>query len=104
MSTKKQASKDLVYGDDEGNEKNTTNNQEKADVLADFFSSVFTEEDTRKMPQMTRRNFKEWLTNINISKEKIKKKLLELKISKAPGPDGLHPRLLKELAAQLSEP
>ena len=53
---------------------------------------------------MTQRNLKEWLTNINISKEKIKKKLLELKISKAPGPDGLHPRLLKELAAQLSEP
>ena len=57
-----------------------------------------------EMPQMTQRNFKEWLTNINISKEKIKKKLLELKISKAPGPDGLHPRLLKALAAQLSEP
>ena len=100
----KQGVPDLVYEDDDGNEKNTTNNQEKAEVLADFFSSVFTEEDTRKMPQMTQRNFKEWLTNINISKEKIKKKLLELKISKAPGPDGLHPRLLKELAAQLSEP
>ena len=95
---------DLVYEDDDGNEKNTTNDQEKAEVLADFFSSVFTEEDTRKMPHMTQRNFKEWLTNINISKEKIKKKLLELNISKAPGPDGLHPRLLKELAAQLSEP
>ena len=95
---------DLVYEDDDGNEKNTTNDQEKDEVLADFFSSVFTEEDTRKMPHMTQRNFKEWLTNINISKEKIKKKLLELKISKAPGPDGLHPRLLKELAAQLSEP
>ena len=59
---------DLVYEDDDGKEKNTTNDQEKAEVLADFFSSVFTEEDTRKMPHMTQRNFKEWLTNINISK------------------------------------
>ena len=36
--------------------------------------------------------------------EKIKKKILQFKISKAPGPDGLHPRLLKELAQQISQP
>ena len=53
---------------------------------------------------MTQRNFKEWLTSMEISKERIKKKILQLKVSKAPGPDGLHPRLLKELAQQLATP
>ena len=41
---------------------------------------------------------------MEITWEKIKKKILQLKISKAPGPDGLHPRLLKELAQQISQP
>ena len=71
-----------MYEDDEGNEKNTTNNNEKAEIFADFFSSVFTKEDI----------------------EKFKKKLLELKISKTPGPGGLHPTLHKELATQISQP
>ena len=43
----------LVYEDNEGNEKNTTKDNEKAEVLADFFSSVFTEGDTRQIHQMT---------------------------------------------------
>ena len=34
----------------------------------------------------------------------IKKRLLKLKASKSPGPDGLHPRILKELANEISEP
>jgi hypothetical protein len=32
-----------------------------------------------------------------IIKEKVKKKLDKLKISKSPGPDGIHPRVLKEV-------
>ena len=100
----KQGIPDLVYEDDDGEETSTTNDKEKAEVLADFFSSVFTKENTNNIPKMTQRNFKEWLTSMEISKERIKKKILQLKVSKAPGPDGLHPRLLKELAQQLATP
>ena len=42
---------------------------------------------------------------MEITRQKTKKKkILHLKISKAPGPDGLHPRLLKELAQHISQP
>ena len=98
----KQGIPDLVYEDEDGEEKSATNDKEKAEVLADFFSSVFTEEDTSNIPNLSQRSFKEWLSNMEITREKIKKKILQLKISKAPGPDGLHPRLLKELAQQIS--
>ena len=41
---------------------------------------------------------------MNISKEKIKKKLLMLKISKSQGPDELHPRRLKALTEEIAAP
>lgn len=41
---------------------------------------------------------------LNISTETIKKKLDNLKIDKSPGPDNIHPRILRELSNILSEP
>jgi hypothetical protein len=35
---------------------------------------------------------------LNISTETIKKKLDNLKIDKSPGPDNIHPRILRELS------
>ena len=35
---------------------------------------------------------------ISITEEKIRKKLNKLKISKSPGPDAIHPRILKEMS------
>ena len=40
----------------------------------------------------------------NISAETIKKKLDNLKIDKSPGPDNIHPRILRGLSNILSEP
>lgn len=39
-----------------------------------------------------------------IDYEDVLEKLLALNSSKSPGPDGLHPRVLKELANELAEP
>jgi hypothetical protein len=39
-----------------------------------------------------------------IIKEKVKKKLDKLKISKLPAPDGIHPRVLKEVSMSLCTP
>ena len=95
---------DLVYEDPDGNEQSTETDGEKAEVLSEFFSSVFTKEDTTNIPTLPRKKFKQWLSKITVSKEDIKKKLLQLKISKAPGPDRMHPRLLKELSDELTAP
>ena len=60
-----------------------------------------TQARSRHLPK---REFKQWLAHITVSKENIKKRLMQLKISKAPGPDQLHPRLLKELSEEISLP
>ena len=41
---------------------------------------------------------------MNITADTIRKKLLKLNVNKAKGPDGLHPRVLRETAALISKP
>eukprot|EP00061_Rhincodon_typus_P001408 g14719.t1 len=38
---------------------------------------------------------------VAITKEKMLVKLIGLKVDKSPGPDGLHPRVLKEIAEEI---
>eukprot|EP00061_Rhincodon_typus_P002390 g17428.t1 len=40
---------------------------------------------------------------VAITKEKVPEKRKDLKIDKSPGPDGLHPRVLKEIAKEIVE-
>ena len=68
----------------------------KANVLNQFFSSVFTDEDLSSLPLIADRFDGALLSNIEIHRDDVLKKLCELKISKSPGPDGLHPRVLFE--------
>ena len=44
------------------------------------------------------------ISDINITPESVKKKLLNLNPSKAQGPDGIPPKILKELSEELSWP
>ena len=82
----------------------TLNNKEKAQVLSNFFSSVFTK-DNKDIPiPEFKADVKDFLTNINITKNDITKSLKSLKICKSPGPDNMHPRVLRELAHELSYP
>ena len=45
-----------------------------------------------------------FLTNVDFSKEDVKNILHSFDISKSPSPDNFHPRILKELSNELSEP
>ena len=77
-------------------------NKVKAEMLNDQFKSVFVEEDLGNIPEVDRT-----LANISdllISEEIVKTKLSKLKEDKAMGPDGLHPKVLRECAEQLSGP
>ena len=82
----------------------TSNNKEKAEVLIKFSSSVFTRENTENVPEMPVRQFESILDNITISPEEVLKKLYNLNLSKAAGPDGHHCKLLYELRDFLCEP
>ena len=74
----------------------TSGDKDKTDVLATFFSSVFTIEpdtDIASKPPFCDNQISECAINQDI----VKKKLKDIKISKSPGPDNIHPRVLYEL-------
>ncbi|XP_055490631.1 uncharacterized protein LOC129696607 [Leucoraja erinacea] len=75
-----------------------------ADQLNNYFGSVFTKEDINNLPEVAGdRGSKELeeLSEIQVSREVVLGKLNGLKADKSPGPDKLHPRVLKEVAPEI---
>ena len=82
----------------------TKNDAEKAEVLSEFFSSVFTCEPDTNIPTLEPKNFNEpFIDAIMVTKQEIKKKLDKVKIDKSQGPDDVHPRLLLKRAGRLNK-
>ena len=80
----------------------TNSDKEKAEVLSEFFSSVYTKEPDADIPTLEEKHVDRPMDEISITTEEVLKKLQKLKIDKSPGPDAVHPRLLKELAEEIS--
>ncbi|XP_065440587.1 mitoferrin-1 isoform X1 [Chrysemys picta bellii] len=80
-----------------------TGNLEMAEMLNDFFVSVFTEK-SEGMPNIVNANGKGVGLAAKIKKEQVKNHLEKLDACKSPGPDEMHPRILKELIEEVSEP
>ena len=74
--------------------------QRKADILNDQFKSVFTSEDDTPIPPPTPAHPS--IHDITITEPGVLKLLTNLKVNKACGPDGISPRIMKELAAELA--
>ena len=79
-----------------------TSDEENANVLQDFFSSVFTQEPPGDLPYFETRDFQYQLSDIDITFDMVKKKLLKLKSNKSPGPDSIHPRVLHDTAETIA--
>ena len=95
---------DLVIEDDEDEPKYTKNDQEKTETFLRNFSSVFTIEPTDEMPHFDKRIYANELNDINITKSTVITKLNKLKINKSPGPDKLHPLVLREVSEAIAKP
>ncbi|CAC5386630.1 unnamed protein product [Mytilus coruscus] len=80
-----------------------TQNQ-KAKLLVEYFSSVFTKEPDGVVPSPTPVLVTNVMSNQKIKEEVVLKHLNALKIDKSPGMDKLHPRLLKEITESLANP
>ena len=84
------------------------NDRETAEVLNDYFSSVFTVEDLSYIPnakQMFQGDLEsEGLNTLVIDENTVGQKLAELNVNKSQGPDGIHPKLLSELQLELKKP
>jgi len=82
--------------------------EQAANLLNDYFSSVFTIENCNNIKEpltVFKGNIaEEGLLKFKISKELVEKKLEVLKVDKCPGLDGIHPKLLFELRQELASP
>ena len=94
---------DLYMSDDEDEDNMATEDLDKANVFAKFFSSVQTREpdstwDLLGDPEITHK------LEIDITREEILKKLKNLKPRKSPGPDCMHPQVLQEVREAIVDP
>ena len=69
-----------------------------------YFTSVFTDEDCSIVPPSLPVTGELKLQTISITEDIVKDKLMKLRPSSSPGPDNLHPRVLKEGADFLARP
>ena len=82
----------------------TNNDREKADIFNTYFSSVFVNENIENVPVFEKRYDGLVMSDIEIDEADVNTLLKGLDDAKSMGPDGLHPRLLKEVADVISYP
>ena len=78
-----------------------------AEVLNEYFSSVFITEDISTLPVPFTKfegSKSEHLGQLIVTPEMIAKKIKKMKDNKSPGVDGIPPKLLKEIVEQISTP
>jgi len=80
-------------------------NEDKANMLGEFFASVFTKEpewswvlDETKYSDISER------CCVHFNKDEVAVRLKKMNPNKSPGPDGLYPRVFKEIADVLVDP
>ena len=97
---------DLKSYDSHGNEVLITSDEDKANALGQFFSSVFTIETqtTYDMQDIKSTYVDSTNTSICFTEHNILTKLENLTLTKCPGPDTLHPRILYEIRYQIVQP
>ena len=83
----------------------TSSDEEIAQELGYFFGSVFTRENDNNYPEFeSRMHGNNILQNVIFTENDVCEKLKRLKEDKACGPDGIHPKLLKECAEIIAKP
>jgi hypothetical protein len=92
----------IKHVDNLGNSATVSDDAEKANVFAEYLSKVFTQESADAFEQLPRYDIIYAMDTIVLTDEIVYKKLCKLKVNKSPGPDMIHPRILKETAAEVT--
>jgi ribonuclease P/MRP protein subunit RPP40 len=90
--------------DDKDHSVVTTSDSEKSQLFCRYFSTVFNTDyqDPDIIPDRIVTEYPD--TGLIINVEMVKKKLNNLNVNKSQGPDGIHPRILKELSNVIAYP
>jgi hypothetical protein len=80
-----------------------TDDTEMAEELNRFFSSVFTRESLDNIPEPIRED-DTMMRKVHITSAQVKRQIDQLRADSAPGPDGISPRVLKELRDVMAWP
>lgn len=94
---------ELKYEDGDGTHTSSTD-QEKAETLSNFFKSVFTIEPPGDIPFVDNKPVSHVFMNNPITEEEVMNILDRIDTSKAMGPDGVHPKVIKEARDVLCKP
>ena len=82
-----------------------TDERETADILNDYFASVFTvEEDRGEEATPYQMTVAAQLFLVDITEEDVMRVIDKFKICKSPGPDKIYPRILKEVKEAICKP
>ena len=81
----------------DGDNNTVTEDQKMAEILNDFFSSVFTKEDTSVLPTCEECKSEEVMDYVYFDRRKVRNKIDKLKPGKAPGPDRISVKALHVL-------
>ena len=78
--------------------------EEKASTLNKYFSSVYTKEDTTRIPTCENHAVRTPCPRIQLSRDDVYRELQALNPTKSAGPDNLYPIVLKETASTIAGP
>ena len=78
----------------------TESNQESSEVLNQALQEVFVIEDPGPLPETNSIFQGKPLQEIEFSVEEVKECIQKLRVNSANGPDGVHPKVLREISAQ----
>ena len=81
-----------------------TSAMDKANMFNNFFSNVFTHEEMNHFPSALNLKTTEALDDIVFTEADVLSLFRKLNVTKSPGPDNIHPRVLKECADELVSP
>ena len=77
---------------------------EKAEALNNFYSNISSTDNNKNLPEHGPGPHVATIENILITEQDVLDQLSNLNVNQPPGPDGVTPKLLKQLSSSICKP